>query len=68
MNTIMNLNKCRLRGVGGGVLVWNPQEWGGILYLLIRSVRVGVSEGDLMPSYYRYLMPTYIQAYMDTYK
>jgi hypothetical protein len=40
----------------------------GILYLLIRSVRVGVSEGDLMPSYYRYLMPTYIQAYMDTYK
>lgn len=38
-----------------------------ILYLLIRSVRVGVSEGDLMPSH-RYLMPSYIQAYMDTYK
>jgi len=40
---------------------------GDFIYLLIRSVRVGVSEGDLMPSY-RYLMPTYIQAYMDTYK
>jgi hypothetical protein len=44
----------------------NSSRVRGILYLLVRSVGVGVSEGDLMPSY-RYLMPTYIQAYMDTY-
>jgi hypothetical protein len=41
----------------------NSSRVRGNLYMLIRSVRVGVSDGDLMPSY-RYLMPTYMQGYL----